>query len=193
MRVFTGTAVVLSVVAAPLASAQPSIEVGSHDLLPNTPGQTIEVFVTGGQAIETVNLNVQVGDGTNTNGPTIQGVDAITGTLFAPPNNDGGQFDILRDPQVFATTVATPPGTTIAADGLLATIIIDTTGVNTGTYDLKLADTLNDDTDLGFDINLNKIEPTISNGQFTVVPEPASVLLLAASGVMLMHRRRRDS
>ena len=65
--------------------------------------------------------------------------------------------------------------------------------MNAGTYDLKLADTLNGDTDLGFDINLNKIEPTIGNGQLTVVPEPASVLLITASGVVLMHRRRRDN
>ena len=205
MRVFTGIAVVLSAVAAPLAGAQPAIDVGSHDLLPDTPGQTIEVYVTGGQPIVGTNLNVQIADGLNTAGPVFQGVDqvleniigttygvdAITGTLFDAPNNNGGQDNSYIGPQVIAAVVVTPQNTTVAADGLLATLTIDTTGVFAGTYDLKLAGTRNGDTDLNLDSQNNPIEPTITNGQINIIPEPASALLLAAGGGVLIARRRR--
>ena len=191
MRFFTGTVLVLSVAAASLVSAQPSIEVGSHDLLPNTPGQTIEVFVTGGQAVETVNLNAQIADGFNTDGPIIQSVDLVTATIFAPPNNDGGQFDSLNLPQIVGSTVVTPLSTTVDADGLLATITVDTTGVFGGTYDLSLTGTRNGDTNFGFDSGDNLIEPVVTNGQISIVPEPASALILAAGGGLLLARRRR--
>lgn len=191
MRVFTVFAVVLAAVTAPSALAQPSINVGNHDLLPGTAGQTVEIFVTGGDAIEGLNLNVQIGDGLVNAGPTIQAVDIITSTIFAD-NNEFGQLDGLADPQIFATSVLTHFGTSVNADGLLATITLDTTGVSAGTYDLNLTGTLNGDTNLiGFGTGGSPTPSTITSGQITVVPEPTSALLLTAGGLMLTARRRR--
>lgn len=192
MRVFTGSAIVLAAIAAPLAHAQPSISVGSHDLLANTANQTIEVFVTGGDAIEGLNLHVQVDDGSNTNGPVIQGVDAITGTIF-DSKTLFGQDDVSPEPQLFSAIVIASDDADINANGLLATITLDTTGLFAGTYDLKLAGTRNGDTNLGLEIGgTETIEPAITNGQITVVPEPTSAPLLAAGGLVLSARRRRS-
>ncbi|MEM6393736.1 MAG: PEP-CTERM sorting domain-containing protein [Planctomycetota bacterium] len=198
-RVFgAGFAVVLCVLmgfGGSEATAQPVIEVGNVVLAPDTAGQEVEISVTGGQPVETLNLLVQIEDGLNVAGPTIQGVDLITGTIFEN-DNDGGQFDVDTDPQFFSTGVVTPftiPATTVAADGLIATILVDTTGISSGVFDLKLADTLLGDTDFGFDENFLPIEPTIVNGTITVViPEPGTGALLGLVVVAGLLRRRRQ-
>lgn len=178
----------VAAVCAPLpAIAQPTIVVGDHNLQPDTAGQEIKVFVTGGQAIDTLNLNVQIEDGLD--GPTIQDVDAIEGTIF-DANNDGGQFDTLADPRLFAATVLTEFGTAVPADGLLATIFIDTTGLDSGTFDLKLADTFNGDTDFGVDSGFAPIIAEVTNGRITIVPEPATALLAMAAGGLAFLRLR---
>ena len=54
---------VISVLSAS-ASAAPIINVGSHDLLENTSGETIQLYVTGTDQVTAFNLKAQIGDGT---------------------------------------------------------------------------------------------------------------------------------
>ena len=129
----------------------PRITVGAHTLLPNTPNQTIQVFVSGGHAVSGLNLYAQVGDGgpervqfdlpAGKDGPAITGIDIKTGTMFAGVP-DSAQVD-LAIPQVASALIAiAQPGATVEAEGLLATITVDTTGFFGGRWDLLLNNVL---------------------------------------------------
>jgi hypothetical protein len=86
------------------ASATPIIDVGDHVLLANTPNQSISIFISGGDAVEGLNLNAQVADGGSAlaayggsiDGPSISDLDALTATIIAG-NNPGAD-----DPEVLA-------------------------------------------------------------------------------------------
>ena len=87
--------VVLS--SATTVSAAPTVVVGSHPLLDNTPGQTIQLWVTGDGNLAGLNLFVQIGDGgpelagyglpAGTDGPGITAVNLQPlGGILSPPN-----------------------------------------------------------------------------------------------------------
>ena len=123
---------------APFASAA-AINAGMHTLLPNMPGQQVQIQVTGGEAVSGIDLFVQVGDGGTTvggddTGPKITQLDLVTGTIFA-----ANHTDVFTDPAplIWGATTTTTSGT-VAASGLLATLTIDTTGITTGQFDLLL-------------------------------------------------------
>jgi hypothetical protein len=172
---------VLGAAIAPLAGATPIIDVGNHLLLPNLPGQTILIYVTGGDAVEGLNLNVQVADGGSElamfggsiDGPAISDLDIVTGTIFDGNNQGaddpegllGGDFS-----QIELRTILTDSGT-VAADGLLVTLTIDTTDYFSGQFDLRLFDTLNGPSDFA------GIAASITDGTITIVPEPGTLAL----------------
>jgi hypothetical protein len=122
-----------------LASAA-AINAGMHTLAPNMPGQQVQIQVTGGEAVSGIDLFVQVGDGGTTvggddTGPKITNVDLVTGTIFA-----ANHTDVFTDPAplIWGATTTTNTGT-VLANGLLATLTIDTTGIiSGGEFDLIL-------------------------------------------------------
>jgi hypothetical protein len=123
---------------ASLASAA-AINAGMHTLAPNMPGQLVQIGVTGGEAVSGVDLFVQVGDGGTTvggddTGPKITNLDLVTGTIFA-----ANHTDVFTDPAplIWGATTTTTTGT-VPANGVLATLTIDTTGITTGQFDLIL-------------------------------------------------------
>ena len=92
-------------------------------------------------------------------------------------------------PQLAAFGILTNTGT-VAADGTLAKLIVDTTGFTGGTWSLNLRSPAGDTTLLnaaGAPINL-LIEP----GLITVIPEPANIVL-AITALILVGRWRRKS
>lgn len=179
----------LPVAAVPAAT----IVVGDHDLLPETPSQTVQLFVSGGEPVQGLNLRAQVADGGphpqvggSILGPTISGIDLLTDTIFA--GNSTGQSDLLNLPQVWVQSTTTLAGT-VPAQGLLATLTIDTTGFQRGTFDLSLGDTHDGATDFaGLPID-------ITDGTIQIVPEPTSftLLLLGCAAVALRNRRGRTA
>jgi hypothetical protein len=200
----------IGAVSSPAAS---SINVGNHSLLPNTPGQTIAIYVTGGDLIAAADLLIQIGDGgpervnfppllagtdapgvplpvglpnANLQNPTF-GTDA--GIFASVPN--GGQSDGLGGsiPQLIGLSILTDTGT-VAANGLLATLMIDTTGLTSGTWDLMLKDTLAGNTQF-LDETANQVPLTIVNGRLTIVPEPTAIVPFAATSLALFALRRR--
>ncbi len=129
----------------------PRLSVGEVLLQPNMPGQEVPVFVTGGHAVSGANFFLQIGDGgpelseygvpPGTDGPAITRVDLKAGTIFAVVADP--QVDQPGIPQVATTAIAiSAAGESVTADGLLATVTVDTTGFFAGSWDLLLADVL---------------------------------------------------
>lgn len=132
-----------------MGRADPVIVVGTHRLAPDTAGQRVRVYVRGGSPVQGLNLNAQVADGGaaaggQVAGPSITAVDLTTGTIFA--GNAVGPDDPGSLPQLAMRTITTASGT-VVADGLLATLTLDTTGFTNGVYRLALGATANGFTD----------------------------------------------
>lgn len=152
MRKLTGflVAALIMGVASPV-NAQLSIEVGTIYLQPNTPNQVVELYVTGGTEVAGVNLVLLVANGgpefeelllldpgEGILGPAMTSIDILTDTIFA--DNNIGQFDAL---EVFELSQAAEMATitaagTVTAEGLLARITFDTTGLTEGSFPLHL-------------------------------------------------------
>jgi len=163
------------------------ITVGDNPLFPNTANQEVSIFVTGGDPVQGLNFNAQIGDGGvdlggTTVGPEITGIDILTGTLVEGNNNGfvdpealgGVDFKLVE----FRTT--TTNAGTVAADGLLATLTIDPTGFFSGVFPLILSNTVNGPTDFA------GVEATIDDGTIRIVPEPSTVAMGLLGGVAFL-------
>ncbi len=197
IRATVGGLLVVWAAASP-AMAAVVVDVGDQSLLPNTPGQVFEIFVDGGDPVAGVQFNLQVADGGpelaglggSIDGPEITNVDIFTRTIFAT-NNVGEQGGGSIAPQLWESWTSTTSGT-VPAQGLLATVTIDTTGFFAGTWDLWIAPTLQGDSTL-LD---SGVEVVIENGSITVIPEPSAVAvwsLLGVAGLFLVARRRKQA
>jgi len=130
------------------------IVVGTHLLQPNQAGQEIPIYISGETPVAGLNFNIQVGDGELLSGgglsaPAIEKVDILTRTIFAA-NHTGlraasyGDVNLIPQHEYQATT--TESGTVLAG-GLLATVTIDTTGFQRGSWSLVMSSTVNGPTD----------------------------------------------
>ncbi|MCI0541242.1 MAG: hypothetical protein L0Z50_39070 [Verrucomicrobiales bacterium] len=163
---------------------------GPRQLLPETPGQQISIYVTGGAAVQGVNFNVQVADGFPDgggiiNGPNITGVDITgAGTVFS--GNNTGMTINRSDDQVWSVFTTTSSGT-VPASGLLGIVTVSTVGWSSGTWDFALQNTQEGATDFTL------VAAAITDGSITVVPEPRSGFLIAslllATGWLLRRTR----
>ncbi|QDU71552.1 hypothetical protein [Mucisphaera calidilacus] len=145
-------------------------EIGTIELLENTTGQTFEIYAqTSVTRVQGVNLNIQIGDGGpeagGTDAPSITGVDILTGTIFESNNTGLGSASGILVPQVafYSTTTLS---SNVLADGLLATLVIDTNGffADDGPFPLILSQTINNPTNFG------PIVPTIIDGWIELTP-----------------------
>ena len=137
-------------------AAGPLIVVGTHVLQPDTPGQVISVYVSGELPVAGLNFNLQIGyvelsSAQTPSAPRVEAVDILTGTIFADNHTDlrvdasqqGGQAPVPQHGYQATTTAAG----TVPANGLLATVTIDTTGFLRGSWSLMLSNTVNGPTD----------------------------------------------
>ena len=179
-------AITISATLANITSAA-TINVGNHVLLPNTPGQQVTIPVTGGEMVAGVDLFVQVGDGgpelpnvglpAGTDAPEISSVDMLTGTIFGGTSATQVDHDRSGVVQVFFSSVALslppPDPQEVPAAGTLVTLTVDTTGFNSGTFDLLLSDVMPAVTGGPFDTTLlalggAAVPATITNGTLVV-------------------------
>ncbi len=168
---------------APPALAGPIIDVGTWDLQPNQSGQTIAISVSGGDVIDGVNFNAQIGDGTNgLAAPRFTGLDLINGTILAGKNN--GQYGTTILPHIAIASTDTSAG--VAANGVIGILTVDTTGYTSGLWPLNLKDTVNGPTDFA------GVSAQITDGFIRIaeVPEPASWMLLLAGAIVCLWFRR---
>ena len=166
--------------AASLSAQVFQIDLPEIDMLPDTPGQTFDVFIQNGGApvqVTGIGFNVQVADGGPpaggvTAGPSITAVDIFTGTIFASPNNNGpgGAGQIV--PQVYERGTLTPSGTVSIPTGFskIATVTLDTSGFSSGIFSLTL-DTVNGLTK--YTTLSGDSFPALINGS-VAVPEPSA-------------------
>jgi len=193
-----GLAITLLFAIATMAHADSIIVVGAHNLLPNTPGQTIQVLVSSDvNNIQGMNFSAVIGDGGSIFGGVDDVVpsmtaDILTGTIWAPHaanavnQNPGGGFGVGL--AAWSITTVNPPVLPVpGVNALLATLTIDTTGFTSGTWALSL-----DDPNVGT-TDFAGIPIGITNGSITIVPEPTSVVLglFAAAGLGAVAIRRR--
>ena len=190
MRIATGiTGFVVLLCVSRTIFAAPVVVVGEHELLANTADQLIEIMVHGGDPVQGVNLRLQVADGGthpdaggSIDGPKISSIDLVAGTIF--DGNHTSQNSLLSLPQVWVQSITTA-NSTVAADGVLATVMIDTTGFLEGEFDLWAGNTLDGATDFA------GIPAEITEGSIRIVPEPASLFgLLTGLGIICVRLRR---
>ena len=176
------TAVFTVMFLAGMANAMPVIEVGLNGIAPNGFG-VIDIYVSGDDPVQGVNLNLQIADGGTQLGGTIDGpsffsVSIVSDSIFA--GNNTGQIDSLDScnpadadclsngtpanpiphDQMWVAQTTTASGFVVAGDGSggkakLATIFIDASAYANGSWDFLLTGTLNGDTDFaGVPINI---------------------------------------
>jgi hypothetical protein len=106
--------------------------------------------------------------------------------------------DVTFYPALFEAGTATATGT-VSANGLLATLVIDTTGFFGGTWNLSLGATLSGPTDWAGSVfpgggNHPVDDPQIEDGHISIIPEPSSVVLamfgMAGLSAVAIRRRR---
>jgi hypothetical protein len=172
------------------------IDLPEITLLPNTAGQSLDVYVQNSGApvqVTGIGLNIQVADGGpaaggRISGPSIASVDIFTDTVFESNNNGlSGTGSIV--PQVYERGTLTLSGTVSLPNGLskIATVTLDTTAFSSGTFALTL-DTLNGPTK--YTTSDNDLFPTLIDGSVTVtgaaVPDDLPGVWVFATVVTLL-------
>ena len=132
-----------------------------------------------------------------TPGPIITGMDFDSGpTIWVPPSVPTGHNApaAFFDGQLASANFLTVSDFVTVANGLVATLIIDTTGFFGGLWDLQLTGLALEENvgNTGFIGNITT--ESITNGTISTIPEPSSVVLglfaIAGFGVVAIRKRR---
>ena len=179
------------------------VDVGDVELLEDTAGQIVSFLATGPDEVQGLNFNIQVADGGPIAGGSVSAVitaiDIVgPGTVFET-NNTGQQGGVIV-PQIAGVSTTTISGR-VPAEGVLAFVTFDTTGLFAASFDpvpLLLAGTLNGDTDFAGSIDSagNTVEFTVNNGTLSLtsaIPEPGSFVIFGVLGLAAGLRRTRRS
>jgi hypothetical protein len=167
-----------------------SIVVGDNLLIANTPGQVIDLYVSGSEQINALDLFMTINGGGL--GPVVTAVDITgAGTIFAGNNTGMGLFGAPDNPPSTRIAVATTTASgTVLANGLLARVTFDTTGIPPGIYSWSLTNHPLGATDFGTDANFDFIYPQVTDGRVGGLfeydsPEPSSLALCAIATIAL--------
>jgi hypothetical protein len=152
------------------------IDVGVHDLLEGSSGQVVEIYATGTDLVTGFNLQAQLGNGVAPPPePIFQSIDFSGGLWDAYPHTVMG--GPLAGAEMYAqASVAFNEGVQVVANGLIATLVIDTSGFAIGeSFALKLSDT-----DIGQDSDFivsggGSLAPQITNGTINIVSGAARI------------------
>lgn len=155
-----------------LAGAEPLIDVGVHVLLPDTPGQRVTLWVSSSDGVAGFNLRAQIGDGLGPKGdPVFESVDFSRGIWSAYPSTTMGGPLPGAEQYAQASVAINAASTETVANGVLVTLVIDTTGfLGAGDFALSLSGT-----DIGADSDFvltggQSLAPTVLNGTIRIAP-----------------------
>ena len=119
------------------ATTSPQITLGTYSLNANQAGQRIPIYVTGVDQVTGFNLDAQI-VGSST--PKFQSIDFTGGIWDSHPTTVGGGPVSGSTQYAQASVIFTNSGDQTQANGLLCTLVVDTTGYAAGqSYTLKLA------------------------------------------------------
>jgi hypothetical protein len=184
------------------ALAAPIVTVGAYTIPVGQSSEPILIDVSdsapaASEDIEGMVFTLQVASGTGTS-PSITSVDLQTSTIWSPVSTS--PLDVTTpsggsQPQFASRDILTDSfGEFANANGLLATVDLNTAGVAPGTYALLLTGTIDPGANSQFFNGLGQpVSATFNAGSLTVtsaVPEPASAALLILGGMALAARRR---
>ncbi len=148
-------------VLAGMAWAQPTIDVGEVTLGVG-PAETVAVYVSGGQDVEGMNFCAQIADGAI--GPVFVDANVIDGTIFQ--SNHDYWSEISYASGRYAYQAVTTDAGVVSAEGLIATLTLDTRGWR-GEFALSLTS----DAELGATTDFTSfVIPTITDGMLRLVP-----------------------
>jgi hypothetical protein len=175
-----------------------TVSAGLHTLIPNTPGQVIDILIsyTEGEGVNALDLYIDINGGIgpapvitgfNLQGaPTIWAAAATTHSVYGPP------YEPPPPTLAFASGVfLNNSAANVPASGVLAQLEIDMTGIFGGTWVIRLENSDWGETVMG---NSSGPLPFIrEDGAITQVPEPASLVLalLASTALTAVGIRRR--
>jgi len=156
------------------------IKVGHHVVVPNMPGQKIGIYVTGGELVNGISLSVATNGGGKahggTPGPLITAIDVDAGPTIwiQPPGHN--RPSVFNDGQLWNVNFLSTGGY-VGADGLVATVTVDTTGYF-GRHTLELSgggitESVGDTQFLGQDLELKITNSTFGDatGDTDVSPD----------------------
>jgi autotransporter-associated beta strand protein len=121
--------------------ADPPVVVGgNHQLDPDTADQQINVNITGGDLVAGWQPRIQLGDGTT--GPLFTDFEEVVGTIFSGANLVAVDFvpGGSTEGRFISGSVGSLPPNPVAANGLLISLTVDTTGVQSGRYGIFFED-----------------------------------------------------
>ena len=159
--------------AAGAAAGSLVIDVQDPALLPNQANQAITLRVSGGDSVTGFNLRAEMGDGLGPlHEPVFQSVSFSGGIWNAYPTMTSGGVVAGAPEYVQAAVIFSATGQQVSANGLIATLVVDTTGIAGGSFQLGLVDT-----DIGADSAFigpggQDIATTVINDTVEVVSHP---------------------
>jgi len=194
MRKFFASAGFCLALALATVSQAATIDIGNHVLLPNTPNQQIQIFGSGGEALQGVELGLELGM-SGGEGPTITGI-VINGpgTLFGTNTSDPNIASLPGNPRFWTADLVTLSGTVPLTSNLpLAIVTIDTSGISAGgsnkNFILNASPPANMSRYLSNDGGSSELFPvgnTTGNLTIRAVPEPSTMVLAGLAGLALV-------
>lgn len=173
-----------------IVSANAQLTVAPDSLNISQDANALLTFsVAGGSNVNALQFVLQIGDGGSDMGgtdtkPTIQSVELVTDCIFS----SGTQQEIVAYPLACMYSVDDSVNV-ITATGQIAKVSLNTSLLNIGdTFTIKMSDVSGQDT--FFDYNGTPIGTTSGTFVMTVVPEPATMAILAIGCLSWACRRK---